>query len=595
MVWIEMETGVFPGASWIRISAMTRSTTRRAATSQERKLRQFEVLARVGSVINSSLEPKEVLNRVLAEAVRVMQATSGSLVFIDPHTQLLQIEVAIGLSQRAQQTKLAIGRGVTGWVAKMGKPLRVPDVTADPRYVSVRKDIRSELAVPLLVEGTLIGVLNVDSTRRDAFSSEDEELLVAIANQSAQVIQNSWLYQAVAHNARQLESLFSVAQSVISSLNLQEILQRVTRDACRLMDTKVGSLMLLNPTRDLLELHACHGASAEYLSKPPLPVADSLIGVVVRRRKPLRVYNVQEHDEYRHTEMARKEGLVSLLSVPMIVVDTAIGALNVYTATAYRYSNQDVKTLSALANLAAIAIVNARLHEKIVDVEEQLRRNERLSTLGLLAAEVAHEIRNPLTVMKMLFHSLDLKFPPDDPRARDAEVMSEKMDHLNKIVDQLLGYARSTEPTFELVDVNELLDDVLLLTRQKLQHQKIELVRKFGKGLPAVRADRGQMEQACLNLILNAADAMSDGGRLTVLSAVHRRASTAVVLSFTDTGTGMAPEKQKQIFEPFLTTKSHGTGLGLAIVQKIIEAHHGKIEVDSKPKRGTTFRILLPA
>jgi len=97
-------------------------------------------------------------------------------------------------------------------------PLRVPDVRADPHYVSVRKDIRSELAVPLLVEGALIGVLNVDSTRRDAFSAEDEELLVAIANQSAQVIQNSWLYQAVAHNARQLESLFSVAQSVISSL-----------------------------------------------------------------------------------------------------------------------------------------------------------------------------------------------------------------------------------------------------------------------------------------------------------------------------------------------------------------------------------------
>jgi signal transduction histidine kinase len=578
---------------------MVRSTTERPATPQERKLRQFEVLVRVSSVINSTLDPKEVLNRVLAEAVRVMQATSGSLVFIDPHTQLLQIAVAIGLSQRAQQTKLAIGRGVTGWVAKMGKPARVPDVTADPRYVSVRTDIRSELAVPLLVEGTLIGVLNVDSTRRDAFSAEDEELLVAIANQSAQVIQNSWLYQAVAYNARQLESLFSVAQSVISSLNLQEILQRVTRDACRLMDTKVCSLMLLNPTREFLELRACHGAGAEYLQKPPLPVDDSATGFVIRRRKPLRVYNVQEHDEYRHTEMAQKEGLVSLLSVPLVVGDIAIGALNVYTEEPYRYSNQDVRTLSALASLAAVAIENARLHERIVDVEEQLRRNERLSMLGLLAAEVAHEIRNPLTVMKMLFHSLDLKFPPEDPRASDAEIMSEKMDHLNKIVDQLLGYARSTEPTFDWVDVNELLDDVLLLTREKLRVQKIELVRKFGGELPKVRADRGQIEQACLNLILNAADAMSRGGKLTVGTAVQRSSASAtgehVVLTFTDTGTGMEPEKQKQLFQPFLTTKALGTGLGLAIVRKIVEAHRGSIEVKSAPNRGATFRILLPA
>jgi signal transduction histidine kinase len=552
------------------------------------------VLARVSSVINSSLEPKDVLNRVLAEAVRVMQATSGSIVFIDPHTQLLEIEVAIGLSRQAQLTKLAIGRGVTGWVARTGKPLRVPDVTADPRYVSVRKDIRSELAVPLLVEGALIGVLNVDSTRRSAFSAEDEELLVAIANQSAQVIQNSWLYQAVAHKARQLESLFSVAQSIISSLNLQEILQRVTREACRLMDTKVCSLMLLNPTRDFLELHACHGAGTGYLRKPPLPVADSLVGFVVRHQKPLRVYNVQAHDAYRHTEMARKEGLVSLLSVPMIVGDVAIGALNVYTAQPYRYSNQDVKILFALANLAAVAIDNARLHEKIVDVEEQLRHNERLSTLGLLAAEVAHEIRNPLTVMKMLFHSLDLKFSSDDPRARDAEIVAEKMDHLNKVVDQLLGYARSTEPTFELVDVNELLDDVLLLTRQKLLQQKIKLVRKFGVGMPKVRADCVQIEQACLNLILNAGDAMPHGGKLTVSSSLQNEPPTTVVLAFADTGTGMPAEKQKQIFEPFLTTKSHGTGLGLAIVQKIVEAHHGKIEVESAPQKGATFRVLLP-
>ena len=117
--------------------------TRRVPVSQERKLRHFAVLARVSSVINSSLDPKEVLNRVLTEAVRVMQATSGSIVLIDPHTQLLEIEVASGLNRQARRTKLAIGQGVTGWVARTGKPLRVPDVIADSRYVSVRKDVRS--------------------------------------------------------------------------------------------------------------------------------------------------------------------------------------------------------------------------------------------------------------------------------------------------------------------------------------------------------------------------------------------------------------------------------------------------------------------
>jgi GAF domain-containing protein len=429
-------------------------------------------LADVGQVINSSLEPQQVLDLALDEALRVMRATSGSVVLINPHSQLLEIEVAIGLSEKARALKLAIGKGVTGWVAKNGRPLRVNDVKVDPRYVAVRRGVRSELAVPLIVQDQLIGVLNVDSIRPNAFSADDEELLVALANHAAQVIHNSWLYAAVAAKARQLEALLGGAQSIIASLDVQEILQRVTRDASRLMDSKVCSLMLLNPSGDRLEIRACHGAGPGYTKRPPLSVADSLVGVVVRRRKPIQIHNVQEHDHYRYTELARQEGLVSLLSVPMICDGRAIGALNVYSGESYRYSNQDIEILSGLANLAALAIENARLHRKVVEVEESLRQNERLSALGLLAAEVAHEIRNPLTVMKMLFHSLDLKFPAEDPRAQDVEIMGEKMDHLNKIVDRILRFARSAEPTFESVDINSLLADVLLLSRTNLTGQE---------------------------------------------------------------------------------------------------------------------------
>jgi signal transduction histidine kinase len=571
----------------------------RNVSSQAGKLRRLELLARVSSVINSSLEPQKVLNLVLREAVRSMRASSGSIAVIDPHTQLLEIEVAIGLSKKARQLKLAIGRGVTGCVAKTGKPLRVPDVRREPHYVSVRKDIRSELAVPLIVEDTLIGVLNVDSTRKNAFSAADEELLVALAGQAARVIYNSWLYETVAHNVRQLEALVSVAQSIISSLDPEEILRCVTRDACRLMQTKVCSLMLLNDAGNDLVLRACHGAGPEYLRKPPLRVDDSLIGVVVRRAKPLQVYNVQEHDRYRHIELAplgaglaRKEGLVSLLSVPLARGESVIGALSVYTDKPYRYSTRDVRILSALANLAAIAIENARLHGKIVDVEEQLRHNERLSTLGLLAAEVAHEIRNPLTAMKMLFHSLDLKFAGADPRARDAEVVAEKMDHLSRIVDQLLGFARSTEPAFELVDINELIEDVLLLTRHRLSQQNVALEKTLAGNLPKIRADRGQIEQACLNLVLNAVEAMPQGGTLFISTAIHP--SSSIILTFRDTGVGIPPEKRERLFESFLTTKRRGTGLGLAIVKKIVEAHGGTVEVQSAPQKGSSFLISLP-
>jgi signal transduction histidine kinase len=194
--------------------------------------------------------------------------------------------------------------------------------------------------------------------------------------------------------------------------------------------------------------------------------------------------------------------------------------------------------------------------------------------------------------MKMLFHTLDLRFVAADPRARDAEVVAEKMDHLNRIVDRLLSFARSTEANFELLDVNALLEDALLLTRHKLTQHKIALRAELAAGLPKVRADRAQIEQACLNLILNAVDAMPDGGTLTVSTAAE---PGVVRLSFADTGVGMTDKQRARLFEPFLTTKSGGTGLGLAIVHRIVtEVHRGRVEVESALSRGTIIRLQLP-
>jgi len=166
------------------------------------------------------------------------------------------------------------------------------------------------------------------------------------------------------------------------------------------------------------------------------------------------------------------------------------------------------------------------------------------------------------------------------------------MDHLNRIVDQLLGFAKSTEPTADPLDINELLNDVLLLSRHRLSQHGISLKKRFAANLPCVQADRVQMEQACLNLILNAADAMPRGGTLTVTTSLQPPSSVA--LTFTDTGVGMDAEHRGRLFEPFLTTRASGTGLGLPIVSRIVEAHHGRIEVKSAPRRGTTFRIVLP-
>jgi signal transduction histidine kinase len=312
----------------------------------------------------------------------------------------------------------------------------------------------------------------------------------------------------------------------------------------------------------------------------------------------LQVENIQVSSRYQNVEVARREGLVALLSVPLLFTGQAIGALNVYMGQPYSFANEEVRILSALAELSAIAIEKARLYERVVDIEEQLRQNEKLSALGLLAAEVAHEIRNPLTVMKMLYHSLNLKFPEDDPRAKDARVIDQKLDLLNKIVEQILDFARTTEPEMAPVSLNQIIDELGLLVRHKLKHQQVQLVSNFQEDLPLVMGEATQLEQAFLNLMLNAAEAMPQGGVLTIVTRSLPAGNSQpkmVSVEFKDTGEGMSDEQQRRAFSSVLsTTKRTGTGIGLAIVNRVVESHRGTVKIMSQPKKGTTVSVVLP-
>lgn len=560
------------------------------------RFERLNLLYQVSNVIHSTLDAPEAFHLILREAVRLMRATSGSIVLVNPNTGFLEIEASAGLPANAAELKLRVGEGITGWVASVGKPARVNNVHEDPRYIMLRKEIRSELAVPLILHGELRGVINVDSTRENAFSENDQELLEEFAIQAAKVIQNSWLHEQFRLKARLFESLLSVGQTINSTLNLSDALNVITREACQLMDARMCSLLMLDASGEWLDLRASFGAGEEYVKKPRLSLDESFIGTVVRRQKALQLQNVQVSGRYQNVAVARKEGLISLLSVPLVFGGQTIGALNVYKSQIYNFSNEEIRILSGLAELSGLAIEKARLYERIVDVEEQLRQNEKLSALGLLAAEVAHEIRNPLTVMKMMFHSLDLQFPSGDPRRRDAEIMREKMEHLNKIVEQILDFARSSEPKLAEVNLNQLIDDLGLLIRHKLKNQQIELARKLASDLPTVSADATQLEQAFLNLTLNAVEAMPQGGKLTITTSVPKGGPVpSIQVEFKDTGEGISEEQQERMFSSILsTTKAKGTGLGLAIVQRVVETHRGSIRVRSTLGKGTSIIINLP-
>jgi signal transduction histidine kinase len=565
-----------------------------------RRLSRVERLYEVGNIMHSTLDPNRALELIVEQSVRLTRATSGSVVLINPTTGYLEILAAAGLPGEGRRLRLRVGQGITGWVAQTGKAAVVRDVSSDNRYVQVRSGVRSELAVPLLVGGEVRGVINVDSTEKGAFDDDDLDVLTELSKQAAGVVVNTWHHEQVRLRSGLFESLLKVGQTINSALHVEEALKLITREACQLMRAKLCSLLLVDESGGWLDLKASHGAGKAYMDKPRLSMDESLVGGVVRRKKAVQVDNVLASGSYQNLKVARRDGLVALLSVPLVFGDRCLGVLNIYKGEAHYFSNDEIGVLSALADLSSLALEKARLYERIMDVEEQLRQQEKLSVLGLVAAEVAHEIRNPLTVLKMLYHSLDLRFAEDDPRSRDAQIMGEKMDQLNAIVERILDFARTGEPQRKRLSLGTLLEELDVLTRHKLRQQGIDVVRCLPPDLPEIMADPVQLNQAFLNLILNAAEAMPQGGRIEIEAGrasidIDGEMREAVQLEFRDNGAGIPQERQTRLFKSlFETTKSGGTGLGLAVVSRIVEAHHGEISVESRPECGTTFRLVLP-
>jgi len=545
--------------------------------------------------LRTLLHPQKALDRILAAAVRSTRADSGSFILVNPNSGLLDIEASHGLSERAKRVKLRPGEGITGWVATTGQPLRTGDVRADKRYVAINAKVRSEMAVPVEMRGQVVGLLNVDSTEVDAFSATDEARLVDMASEAAKWLELAWEVDQLRLKSRQLTSLVDTAQLILSETNLDEILEQITNQTYRLMKSRLSSVFLLSEDGTELVLRACRGGSELYRGKPNLRTEDSLLGSVVTRHKPVAVVDVVREKGYIQTDIARKEKLVSMLAVPLTFAEKAVGVLAVYTQQRHRFSNDEVKVLTTLGDLSAVAIEKGRLLARVVDMEEKLRASERLSALGLLAAEIAHEIRNPLTVMQMLFHALVESMALDDKSQRDASLIAEKMRQMNRILDQVLSFARSSEPTKESVHARQLFDDVFLLTRHKLLQQGIDIRIHVPENLPLFDVDREQVEQVLLNLILNAAQAMPQGGALRLSASVEEfEGESFLVLAVRDNGAGMSQEQIDNLFAPFLTTKDSGTGIGLAIVKKIMENHQSKVQVESKLGQGTKFKLLFP-
>ncbi|MEJ2097051.1 MAG: ATP-binding protein, partial [Deltaproteobacteria bacterium] len=226
-------------------------------------------------------------------------------------------------------------------------------------------------------------------------------------------------------------------------------------------------------------------------------------------------------------------------------------------------------------------------------LQEEIRRKEKLAALGGLAAGVAHEIRNPLSSIKGIATYFGDKYGQERAEREMAEVMIREVDRLNRVISELLEFARPTELNLAATDVYELLNHAVQLVQQDANLKHIDISIPKGSETVYVKVDPDRFLQCMLNLFLNAIEAMPEGGLLRIVVFVHE--DERVDIEITDTGRGIDAESLHRIFDPYFTTKTTGTGLGLAIVHKIIEAHHGRIRVRSTLGKGTTFTISVPA
>jgi signal transduction histidine kinase len=240
----------------------------------------------------------------------------------------------------------------------------------------------------------------------------------------------------------------------------------------------------------------------------------------------------------------------------------------------------------------------APLRTRLVHSQNLLERQEKLATLGTLAAGIAHEIRNPLTSLKARLYTLEKHLQVVPAARKDTDIISAEISRLERIVQDVLSFARPSDPKLETLAAGTLLGEVQGLMAPSLESRNVKLTLESGPEL-LIRADSGRLKQVLINLVRNAADAIEGTGTITLRTRTDRlalggRETEVVVLEVSDTGKGISTEAQRRLFDPFFSTKETGTGLGLPIAARIVEKHGGLLEYQTQPGHGTTFGVVLP-
>ncbi len=533
---------------------------------------------------------------VLSAIMSAFPADSGSLSLLTPESASLEICAQQGLPPETGEFALRPGQGITGWVALHARPLLVADVSHEPRYIAARRGVCCEMAAPIIIDGQVVGVVNLDADQSGAFNSTDLDRLVSFANEAGTVLNRLWQIDRLRANSTQLTTLVELGHALVTKLAPEELLSTITDSARALFNARLTLLHDYDEAARELKLHAWSAGgdlagAGLALQQRTVPLDEALLASALHTGRTTE-YQHLDGPRYREAaDLPRDPSLCSALATPLTLEGRPAGILTVFHNHPHRFSDDEKRLFTALASFAAVALHNARLYSRVFQSEEVLRKNETLTTLGLLAAEIAHEIRNPLTVIKLLHGPLGADFAPADPRRKDLQIITEKIEQLEGLVTRVLSFGRTPSSLHSRWSLDEILGDTNHLLRAKLAQAGVQLHYSPPAEPIAVDVNKGQIQQVFLNLALNAFHAMPQGGELRITCTPE---GGSVHIDVSDTGSGIPPEVQPRIFESFLSTRAGGTGLGLTIALRIVKDHHGSLQLLSTGPNGTTMRVTLP-
>ncbi|HEY5119767.1 MAG TPA: GAF domain-containing protein [Anaerolineales bacterium] len=406
-------------------------------------------LREIAQALSAAWDLDTTLDLIARRTNHVMRTDSCSIYMLEPDGEILRLRASTRLARESLgRASLRMGEGLTGWAAREGKPVAQREAKLDPRFKLLpetnEEGLKSLLAVPLTNRGRVIGAMNVQTSEFRDFSPDEEELLMLIGDLAAGALDRAILYDNMNRRLEELTTLAKVSQTVTSQMVPGEMLELVAEMTTQTMGVEVCSLQLIEEESGDLVMRAAWSRNQTYRRRPPLHAGEGVMGEVIRERKPVMVEDVRTDPRYIHKEMAREEGLVSMLAVPLIVREKAIGVMACYTTHAEVFTPQQTALLSTLANQTALAIENARL-----------------ATSAAVVREMHHRIKNNLQTVAMLLQM-------QSGETADPSLAAVFRASIGRILSIAAVHEVLSRQGFRLVDVKQVAERIVRLTSQNM-------------------------------------------------------------------------------------------------------------------------------